>query len=248
VHSPGTMFRRHTGRHVDRADPNPGSASWRAIRTWLLLIAGTAGAFAATALIVLGLQPSHAAANPSTSTRVPSWTLAPFTLPTPAESIGHAERINHGETHPVSLPTGEARTPSPGGQQPPPASRVTYLAVSPDNIRGGGAVVQACSACSGGAKVGYIGYQGTLTFPDITAQATEHYSLVIAYVNGGVERTATLTVNGKPVTLGFRGTDNDNWDFVQRRRTPVTLHAGINTIEFSNPDGWAPDIANITVP
>jgi hypothetical protein len=241
------MFGRHTGSHIDRTDSNQGSTSWRTIRTWLVSIFGTAGAVAAAALIVLDLQPGHAAANQSVSTQARAPTLPPSASAAPAQSIAPTVRVKHRATHPAPLPSHTATARSPVAQHPTPPPRVTYLAASPDNIRAGGAVVQACSACSGGDKVGYIGYQGTLTFPDITEQATERYRLVIAYVDGGVERKAMLTVNGTAITLGFRGIDNDNWDFVQRRRTTVTLHAGINTIEFSNPSGWSPDIASITV-
>jgi hypothetical protein len=242
------MLGFHAGRHADRPRLNPGSTPWRAIRAWLLVIAGAAVALGATALMVLGLQPGHAAANASIGAQAPPRTIRlPVASPTPVESIGRAERVDRGITRPALPPSPQAKVPSPGSQQSAPPSRFTYLAVSPDNVRAGGAVVQACSACSGGSKVGYIGYQGTLTFPDIAEQATGRYGLVITYVNGGVERSATITVNGTPVTLSFHGTDNDNWDFVQRRRTTVTLHVGINSVEFDNPGGWAPDIASITL-
>jgi hypothetical protein len=143
--------------------------------------------------------------------------------------------------------SGQATASSSGSQQPSPPAGSTYLASSTDNVLAGGAVVQACSACSGGAKVGYIGNGGTLTFPDVAEQAAGSYRLVIAYVDGGSEREATLTVNGNPVTLDFSGTNDDNWDFVQELVTTVTLPAGASTIEFSNSSGWAPDIADITV-
>jgi hypothetical protein len=96
-------------------------------------------------------------------------------------------------------------------------------------------------------KVGYIGYNGTLTFPDIAGKAAGTYGVVISFVNGAADRDATLTVNGNPVTLDFSGTHNDNWDYVQQLATTVTLNTGNNTIEFSDPGGWAPDIASITV-
>jgi hypothetical protein len=136
---------------------------------------------------------------------------------------------------------------SPGSPGPSPAASVAYPATSSGNVLAGGAVSQGCSACSGGTKVGYIGYNGTLTFPDIAGTAAGSYPLVISYVNGGAGREATLTVNGNPVTLDFPGTGNDNWDYVQQLATSVTLKAGTNTIEFGNPGGWAPDIAGITV-
>ncbi|HEU5331547.1 MAG TPA: fibronectin type III domain-containing protein, partial [Actinocrinis sp.] len=44
----------------------------------------------------------------------------------------------------------------------------TYEAESSSNVIAGGASVYGCSGCSGGAKVGFLGGSGTVTFPDIT--------------------------------------------------------------------------------
>ncbi len=53
------------------------------------------------------------------------------------------------------------------GATPPPAA-TSYEAESPANTLAGGAVTAACAACSGGAKVGYVGSGGTLTFTGVT--------------------------------------------------------------------------------
>jgi hypothetical protein len=71
--------------------------------------------------------------------------------------------------------------------------------------------------------------------------------MTVYYVDGDAGRSAVITVNGSPTTISFAGTDNGNWDTVQTRTVPVTLNAGTNTIEFSNPSAYAPDIDHIVV-
>lgn len=48
--------------------------------------------------------------------------------------------------------------------------------------------------------------------------------------------------------MTFHDTNDGNWNTVQSLTVTVNLNAGSgNTIEFSNPSGWAPDIDHITV-
>jgi chitodextrinase len=122
-----------------------------------------------------------------------------------------------------------------------------YQAESPANTLAGGAIVQACSACSGGQKVGYIGNGGTLTFNQVTASSAGSHTLTVYYVDGDAGRSGVVTVNGTATTLSFHGTNDSNWNFVQSLTVTVTLNSGSNTIRFSNPSGWAPDIDQITV-
>jgi hypothetical protein len=124
---------------------------------------------------------------------------------------------------------------------------VSLEAAATGNTLAGGAVVQVCSACSGGQKVGYIGNGGTLTFRPLRERAAGRYTLTIAYVDGGSARSAIVTTDGAAVTKEFNGTTNDNWDYVQTITFRVRLRSGLNTIEFSNPSGWAPDINRILV-
>jgi chitodextrinase len=122
-----------------------------------------------------------------------------------------------------------------------------YQAESPANTLAGGAIVQACSACSGGQKVGYIGNGGALTFNQVTASSAGSHTLTVYYVDGDAGRSATVTVNGTATTVAFHGTNDNNWNAVQSLTLTVTLNSGSNTIEFSNPSGYAPDIDQITV-
>jgi hypothetical protein len=66
-------------------------------------------------------------------------------------------------------------------------------------------------------------------------------------VDGDAGRTADLTVNGTTSAVSFTGTDNSNWDTVQTKAVTVSLKAGTNTIEFSNPSAYAPDLDHIVV-
>ncbi|MBG0563798.1 DUF4832 domain-containing protein [Actinoplanes aureus] len=103
--------------------------------------------------------------------------------------------------------------------------------------RGGGAIVAACAACSGGSKVGYLGNGGTLTFPGITGgtrTVTIHYLTAV---------TRTAVVNGQTVTFAPTG----SWDSVGSTSVTLNLPAGTTSITIANPSGWAPDIDRITI-
>ncbi|HYZ55205.1 MAG TPA: fibronectin type III domain-containing protein [Streptosporangiaceae bacterium] len=131
-------------------------------------------------------------------------------------------------------------TPAAGG----PA---TYEAESPANTIGGGAVIAPCSACSGGEKVGYLGGSGYLIFNGVTAPRAGTYLMRLSYVDGDSSRTAVVTVGGQPFDLPLPGTNDNNWDAVQTATVPVHLHAGDNTIEFGNPNGYVFDVDKITL-
>lgn len=126
----------------------------------------------------------------------------------------------------------------------------TYLAASSSNTLAGGAVVQSCSTCTGGQKVGYVGNgSGTLTFNSVTVTNAGVYPVQIVYcdgTSGTTGRSATITVNGVVVqtnvftpTGGFstQGTVTDY----------LPLKAGANTIEISNGSAYAPDFDALVV-
>jgi hypothetical protein len=127
----------------------------------------------------------------------------------------------------------------------------SYEAESPDNTLTGGAGIQSCPTCSGGADVGYVGNNsGTLQFNGITANTTHSYVITIWYTNGDATgRYAYLSVNGSPGTpLSFPSTGS--FETVGSIETTVTLNAGSNnTLEFYNPitGNWAPDFDRIVV-
>jgi hypothetical protein len=126
---------------------------------------------------------------------------------------------------------------------PPPAT--SYEAESPANTLAGGAVVQSCATCSGGAKVGYVGEGGTLTFNGVTAPSAGTYQVTIAYCDGSATgRQATVSVNGGAAqTLSF--TPTGSFTTVGTMTVALPLSAGTNTIEFANPTAYAPDFDRI---
>jgi hypothetical protein len=126
----------------------------------------------------------------------------------------------------------------------------TYLAAASANTLAGGAVVQSCSACTGGEKVGYVGNgSGTLTFNDVDVSAAGVYPVQIVYcdgTSGDTGRSATFTVNGTVVqTNVFTPTGGSQHARHGDRLLP--LKAGENTIEISNGSAYAPDFSSIVV-
>src|SRR5262245_50207248 len=67
----------------------------------------------------------------------------------------------------------------------------------PPNTITGGAGIQSCPNCSGGADVGYVGNNsGTLQFNNVTVNTTHDYVITIWYLNGDTApRYALLSVN-----------------------------------------------------
>jgi alpha-galactosidase len=124
-----------------------------------------------------------------------------------------------------------------------------YEAEAANNTLAGGAVVGTCLSCSGGKKVGYIGNGGTLTINGITVPSNGTYTVQIAYINGDTtERSAQIGFDGAaPVTVSFPSTGG--WTNVTTVSVTGTFQAGnSNTLTFSNPSGWAPDIDGISAP
>ena len=123
-----------------------------------------------------------------------------------------------------------------------------YEAESSANTLGGTAVLSGCNGCSGGQKIGYLGFGGTLQFNGIEAPVAGTYVLSVGYTEGDSGRSMQLSVNGgAPMDILFPGTDDGAWGNVQSLGVPVILRAGSNTVTFANPTGWAPDVDRITV-
>jgi hypothetical protein len=126
-----------------------------------------------------------------------------------------------------------------------------YEAESDNNTLAGGAGIQSCPTCSGGAEVVYVGNNsGTLQFNGVTVNATHSYVVTIWYTNGdATPRYALLSVNGSPGTpVSFPPTGS--FQTVGSVQTTITLNAGSNnTLEFYNPitGNWAPDFDRIGV-
>ena len=142
-------------------------------------------------------------------------------------------------------------SPSP---TPTPQS---YEAEALQNTLAGDATVLGCgtgtSACSGGYRVGYIGLNtadntmGTLQFNNINKSISGNYTLTIHYLMVGSDTlTGYVSVNGGPaITVNFPSLANG--DVTGTASITISLEAGNNTIEFSNPSAFAPDIDRIVV-
>jgi Alpha galactosidase A/NPCBM-associated, NEW3 domain of alpha-galactosidase/Alpha galactosidase C-terminal beta sandwich domain/Carbohydrate binding module (family 35) len=127
-----------------------------------------------------------------------------------------------------------------------PPLATSYEAESPANTLAGGAVVQSCTTCSGGAKVGFVGNGGTLTFNNINVASAGTYQVTIVYCSGDA-RPATVSVNGgTPQALSFASTGS--FSTTGTMTVPLALAAGNNTIEFADPAAYTPDFDRIIVP
>ncbi len=126
----------------------------------------------------------------------------------------------------------------------------SYEAESPANGLVGGAVVAACSACSGGQKVTKIGHGGELQL-GVTVGIAGTYTITIYYVDGDAGRSAQLKIFNSDretiTTIAFHGTNDGNWNFVQSLTVSVPLDAFGDAISFSNGTASGPDIDRITV-
>ena len=71
--------------------------------------------------------------------------------------------------------------------------------------------------------------------------------MTLTYVDGDTGRVSVVTVNGQPFNLPTAGTGDNDWSDVQNVTVPVTLKAGQNTIEFSDPDGYSADVSEIAL-
>src|SRR5205807_8618784 len=87
-----------------------------------------------------------------------------------------------------------------------PPLATSYEAESTVNTLAGGAVVQSCPTCSGGAKAGFVGNGGTLTFNNINVASAGTYRVTLVYCSGD-PRPAMISVNGgTPQALSFPST------------------------------------------
>jgi hypothetical protein len=121
----------------------------------------------------------------------------------------------------------------------------------PPNTIAGGAVIQSCFNCSGGADVRYVGNNsGTLQFNQIFANASGSLNVRIWYTNGDAVRYAFLSVNGSQGTsLTFPSTGSfQTLGSIQTTLTNL-IPGSTNTLKFYNPivGHWAPDFDRIEV-
>ncbi|MGA8529843.1 MAG: CBM35 domain-containing protein [Acidobacteriaceae bacterium] len=169
-----------------------------------------------------------------------------FLLPASTTVPVHLEKgtntISFGS--PVSYPPDLDRIVIRGrGDFPVPTTTAYEAEVA---ILGGSVAGVFSNYSSGLAKAGNIGggAANTVTFADVTAPTDGSYQLEIDYQTSG-PRSFFMSVNGTaPQELDLNGdTFNDPTPAV----IAVSLRAGVNTIEFGNPTGYAPDLDRIVV-
>ncbi|MFD2611350.1 carbohydrate-binding protein [Paenibacillus gansuensis] len=128
---------------------------------------------------------------------------------------------------------------------PPGGDGASYEAEALGNRLTGNASINACSACSGGKKVGNLWGGSSLTFPNVTVPKAGVYTLKMSYVSGD-PRPISITVNsGEKETLTPPKTAD--WDTVGSYSLEVMLQEGLNTILFTDDGGWSPDIDKIVL-
>ncbi|MCD7776087.1 MAG: glycoside hydrolase family 97 C-terminal domain-containing protein, partial [Firmicutes bacterium] len=121
-----------------------------------------------------------------------------------------------------------------------------YEAESASNKLSGAAVTQSSAFCSGGEKVGYIGYSGNnLTFNGVTVDESGTYTLVVYYCCGE-NRSVTITVNGND-TYTLTRLNSGDYSRPASASVEIELSEGENTIMFSCSSYYAPDIDRIAV-
>jgi hypothetical protein len=169
-----------------------------------------------------------------------------FLLPASTTVPVHLEKgVNSIEFgNPVSYPPDLDQIVISGNGNFPAPQSVTYEAEVA--TLSGSAVGVFSNYSSGLAKAGNIGggAGNSVTFSNVTVPSDGTYQLEIDYQTSG-PRSFFMSVNGAAATeLDLNGsTFNDPVPVV----LPVQLHAGVNTIQFGNSTGYAPDLDRIVV-
>jgi hypothetical protein len=104
---------------------------------------------------------------------------------------------------------------------------------------------------SGAATIGNLGGDGSkngaVTINGITVDKTGKYLLKIYYISGS-ERAFDVSVNSLPaIRVICPAVATDDWSNVGSIEIPVTLTAGLNTINFDNRTGYAPQLDKIEI-
>ncbi|MEU6513177.1 fibronectin type III domain-containing protein [Streptomyces sp. NPDC046978] len=131
-------------------------------------------------------------------------------------------------------------TPAAGGPVP-------YEAEAATNTLGGNASLAECARCSGGKKVGNLGYSGSVAINNVSAPEDGTYLMKIDYTDGSSGRTVVVTTGGTSFQVPLPGSNDNNWGRPRSITVPVHLKAGANTITFGNADDYASDVDRVTL-
>lgn len=146
--------------------------------------------------------------------------------------------------NPTSYPPGLDDFAIHGNGMAPPSFSTTYEA---ENATFSGTVSSGyCEYCSGASKAGNIGggSADNVTFTNVTVPSAGTYQMEIDYLTSG-PRSYTVTVNdGTPIELNLNGS---SFSLPTSTVIPVELQAGVNTLQFGNPTGYAPALDRIAI-
>lgn len=157
--------------------------------------------------------------------------------------------VSSGNGGSVILSQALTYTTPPPPTQPSSCSTLpcTYQAIDPGNTLLGTAVPATCSGCTGGMKVGSLGYGGWVIFNNVYAPADGSYTLSITGCEGaGSQNYKVIVDGGSPVIQPLSG---NNWF---ANATPVSLTVALkagssNTIQLGNDTDWSPDVVSIQI-
>jgi hypothetical protein len=233
----------YRGQHAD------GARKWPEVgeRTRVALIAGAVAALAlvVTAAVLPSSGDGTSRLLPPLPARISPLPLAPAPRPQPSGPPGFPSAIPTADTAgPAQSSTTSAAAPPPAR---PPVAPVGYEAEAASNVLSGEARIRAVAGASGGQVIAHIGGEpaNALRFNRVVVPFGGVYTLAIHYISAG-DRNATVSVNdGRFILLRFPGTDD--WETVGSLTLRIKLDGGANSIEFSNPAAYAPDIDRIVV-
>jgi alpha-galactosidase len=167
-------------------------------------------------------------------------TNLPSSITIPVKLNAGINSIEFG--NPVSFPPDLDRIVISGDGNEPYPDATTYegeYATLSGSASGG-----FCGNCSGLAKAGNLGGGASATFTNVNVPAAGTYNMEIDYLTSG-PRSFFLSVNdGASQELYLNGT---SFNSPASTVIPVRLSAGNNTIAFSNPTNFAPDLDSITI-
>ncbi|NJC71673.1 hypothetical protein HC031_18385 [Planosporangium thailandense] len=158
--------------------------------------------------------------------------------------------------YPSAIPTGSAsgRVPPPTTTRPapppptqPPIAPVSVEAESAANDLTGETRIRPVAGASGGQVIEHIGGdpENSLRFNRIVVPFGGVFTVDIRYISA-VDRSAAVSVNdGRFVTVKFPATGDG--ETVGSLVLRIRLDKGSNSIQFSNPVNYAPDIDRIIV-
>jgi hypothetical protein len=183
-----------------------------------------------------------------TTTIHEGWLLLADLRPDAYHSMMAADLPSSGSTGSISdfsrfLFVKNRRSQSGGGG----GGTTSYEAEASGNSFAGAAKVAACSGCSGGEKVGFIGNGAAnyLQINNISVASSGNHTLTIYPVVSGTRSFSISVDGGAAIPLTASGT---SWN---APATPVSLTiplgAGSNSIKFFNDTAFAPDIDRITI-